>query len=169
MSYKNRYAASKKSSKSKASNPNVTRFNSVIEKIRKIEYWAKYDVQDITKDEDGDAYIVADTLIQEDKIDNSQLRKFYNEALDGYIALTHPSKKDMEKAKTVIAMIVPRAYYARERGNFKDIFLDFIKASCDLSKFRFDNYEKVKDDYKKFIQFFEALVGYHKYLKSIRH
>jgi len=138
-------------------------FLEILKKIEKVDHWSEYDIYELAK-MDGDAYKIAYTIKK--GVETTQLRKFYNEALKGYYALFHPSRRDDIAARTALAMLSPRAHYARQRKTISQEFLDFIKKSTDLSKFRVNNIEEFKKDYERFLQFFEAVVGYHKFFSK---
>ncbi len=153
----------RKEKNTRTSSKDNKEFTQVLNYIEKqLKYWAEYPIDKLAK-VNGHAYIVADT-IRKSKVENSQLRKFYHEAQAGFAALMHPKRKDTEKALTTLAMLVPRAYYAKDRGSISDEFLDFLKAALHVEKFRSKNTREFENDYKRFMEFFEAVVGYHKYL-----
>lgn len=135
----------------------------ILDKIDKLPHWEKYSIDEITQFESGDAYIVANNIVKDRKPQSSQLRKFYDEALSGLAAL---SLKDLEDAKTTLSMLKPRVMYAksREQSLVGITFSEFVKHATNLSKFRYDDVDLFLKDYQKFINFFESVVGYTKYI-----
>ncbi|MHA1401864.1 MAG: type III-A CRISPR-associated protein Csm2 [Candidatus Heimdallarchaeaceae archaeon] len=136
------------------------------ENMEKISYWAQYPIDDFATTK-GDAYKIAEAFCKEsgkDKSKNksSQLRKFY----DATLKVRNKIKTSIDDAKVQLMMVVPRVYYSHSRSLITDAVKDFITYSLDLKKFREDSLENFTADYNRFIQFFEALIGYHYFLKG---
>ena len=147
----------------------LSNFDEVITFIKQeMKYWQFYPSEQFARKE-GDAYIVANEILERQPVvKSSQLRKFYNEAILGFNAMqsTSSSHNDVEYARTILAMLLPRIYYARSRNTINKAFLRFMEAALNLEKFHKD-YSNFRQDYLQFIRFFEAVVGYHNYIETI--
>lgn len=128
----------------------------VTEKIRKMKSLKEYSVEEFSK-EGGDADRVSQEL---QDLTTTQLRRFYSEAKDIERLLDQgKSWKDVEGR---FWRLQPQLAYAV--GREEKIPQDFFKlmVSC-LGKVAVGDEEERKNNYRVFMEFFEAVVAYHRY------
>lgn len=132
-------------------------------KMTNMKNWAEYDINEITK-ENGAAYLIAMEIQKDRKPEPTQLRKYYDEIVRGAMLLKR-NKKDIERVKRIIAMLNPRIKYAHSRKLVGDTFVNYITLATNAQKFR-NTPEEFKEDFERFMNFFEAIVGYYTYLRA---
>ncbi len=137
------------------------------EKMNKYKFWADYPVADFAG-ENADAYKIANAFTKtrsSGQNKSSQLRKFYDAAVRVKSKIYRNDKKSRESARSELLMLVPRVFYSHARGLITDDVKDFFSAALKKEKFRIENGKECKQDYDRFMQFFEAVIGYHRFLK----
>lgn len=89
---------------------------------------------------------------------NTQIRKFFDELAGIKLKLdvSSDSKLDFEKLKPIIFLLASKAAYAKGRRTIGDNLYEFFKTNV----LKIGSYE----DLKLFLLFFEAILGYYKYL-----
>ena len=126
----------------------------VIQKINSLQSLNQLDVKEIAK-EGGYAEQVAKSLKD---LKTTQLRKLFGEIKENERKLNEKDWKDIEAD---FYMIRPNLAYAKARRLVPDDFFKLM--SVCMSKVDSGSDEQKKENYRRFVQFLEAIVAYHKY------
>jgi CRISPR-associated protein Csm2 len=129
----------------------------VIQKINSLQSLNQLDGKEIAK-EGGYADQVAKSLKD---LKTTQLRKLFGEIKENERKLNEKNWKDIEAD---FYMIRPSLAYAKAR---RLVPYDFFKLmSVCMSKVDSGSDEQKKENYRRFVQFLEAIVAYHKYYEG---
>ena len=96
------------------------------------------------------AQSIAQTLVKEG-LTSTQLRRFFHE-IRRLQALTGSTEEEFLKARPYVKMVHSKAAYASRNRDFPSSFYKFLSSNIeDIAS---------REDFDKFIQYFEAVVGY---------
>jgi len=132
-----------------------TEIDKIIQKIKSLQNLSQLDEKDIAK-EGGYAEQVAKEVKKDLK--TTQLRKFFSEIKANERELKEKGWKSIEGR---FYMLRPNLAYAKARKLVPDQFFDLMNA-CMKQVDKGDDEQK-KENYKRFVQFLEAIIAYHKY------
>ena len=117
-------------------------------------------LSDITIDElvaiDGDAYEIAGYAV-DNGMKNTQLRSFF-EAIKKL-----ERNKKWKDIKPELILLKPRIAVRVGRGKVEEGFFKVIVAAMDKIEVK-DNEKETMKNFNVFVEFFEAIIAYHKYL-----
>lgn len=140
----------KKSGKKKV----PSEIKSIINTINKSEMLSKMDIDELI-DIDGFAYEVAGYAV-DNGMKNTQLRSFFD-------AIKKMERnKEWKNIKTEFLLLKPRIAVRVGRGNVEEGFFNVITAAMD--KVEVGDEKDIMENFKVFVEFFEAIIAYHKYL-----
>lgn len=131
-----------------------TEIKEIIQKIGDLQNLSQLDEKDIAK-EGGYAERVAEGV---QNLKTTQLRKFFSEIKANEREL---KEKGWGGIKADFYLMRPNLAYAKARGLVPDHFFKLVDA-CMKQVDKGDENQK-KENYKRFVQFLEAIVAYHKY------
>jgi CRISPR-associated protein Csm2 len=131
-----------------------------IEIIKKLGKLSELDVEKFSK-EGG----YADKYAKGIDIDTTQLRKFFEAVreIDRVLKL----EKNWSKVREKFYLLYPYLAYARGRGLISKDFYELMKTCMDKIDIGTTNEEKIKN-FVRFVQFFEAIVAYHRFYRPRR-
>lgn len=104
--------------------------------------------------EDGWAYKTAKSLLKNNSMNSTQIRKFFTELKE--IEKKLKLEKDLNKCKNEILLLMPQVAYALGRKVVPKGFYNLMSECINLDKI------KEPDDYFAFVRFFTAVVAYSK-------
>lgn len=131
--------------------------NEIIEDIKSCEMLKYLDKEKLFDDENGLAYKVADYYVED--LNTNQLRKFF-EAIR-----TIEKKKKWEDMESDFYLLKPRMAISVGRRHIEKPFFDVINTA--MNKVKVGTPEEKVENFNVFVEFFEAIVAYHKYLEEI--
>jgi CRISPR-associated protein, Csm2 family len=126
----------------------------IIQKIDNLQNLSQLDEKEIAEEE-GYAERVAEEVRN---LKTTQLRKFFSEIKANERELKEKGWKSIEGR---FYMMRPNLAYAKARKLVPDQFFDLMNA-CMKQVDKGDDEQK-KENYKRFVQFLEAIIAYHKY------
>lgn len=128
--------------------------NNIISEINDCEMLSKMDITHLV-DIDGIAYQVAGYAVDTD-MKNTQLRSFFE-------AIKKMERNgDWGDIKPEFILLKPRMAVRVGRGKVEEGFFKVIEAA--MNKIEVGEEEDIKKNFKVFVEFFEAIIAYHKYL-----
>lgn len=128
--------------------------NDIISEINDCEMLSKIDITHLV-DIDGIAYQVAGYAVDYD-MKNTQLRSFFD-------AIKKMERNgDWEDIKPEFILLKPRMAVRVGRGKVEEGFFKVIEAA--MNKIDVGSEEDIEKNFKVFVEFFEAIIAYHKYL-----
>lgn len=129
--------------------------NEVINKIGKYSQLKDIKMQDLVDDKNGFAYKVAE-YSKSENIKTNQLRKFFGaiRKMEG--------ENSWEKIEPKFYLLKPRMAVGVGRKTIKKPFYNVIVAA--MNKVNVGSDEDKLENFKVFVDFFEAIVAYHKFL-----
>ncbi|MFZ2071655.1 MAG: type III-A CRISPR-associated protein Csm2 [Halobacteriota archaeon] len=133
-----------------------TEIEKIIQKIGNLQNLSQLDEKDIAE-EGGYAEQIAKAREVKD-LKTTQLRKFFSEIKVNERKL---KEKGWDGIKADFYMMRPNLAYAKARKLVPDPFFKLINA-CMKQVDKGDDEQK-KENYKRFVQFLEAIIAYHKY------
>jgi CRISPR-associated protein Csm2 len=133
-----------------------TEIDKIIQKIDNLQNLSQLDEKDIAK-EGGYAEQIAEAK-EIKKLKTTQLRKFFSEIKANERELKEKGWKSIEGS---FYMMRPNLAYAKARKLVPEEFFSLMNA-CMKQVDKGDDEQK-KGNYKRFVQFLEAIVAYHKY------
>ena len=131
-----------------------TKIEKIIQKIKSLQNLSQLDEKEIAE-EGGYAEQIAEEVKD---IKTTQLRKFFSEIKKNERELKEKGWKSIEGS---FYMMRPNLAYAKARKLVPDPFFKLMNA-CMKQVDKGDEEQK-KENYKRFVQFLEAIVAYHKY------
>ena len=138
------------------------RVEEIINKIRNLDKFSSYPVKEFAE-EKGDADIIAEVC--RGSLKSAQMRRFFDQSRTIQRDLKYRPgeyETNWEKASPKISMLQPLLRYANARRVIPKDFLQVMIAS--LGKIDVGSNEKDKiDNYFRFMEFFQAIVAYHKF------
>lgn len=140
--------------KSKREKEIPTYINDIVNKINGVKNLSDIKIDDLV-DVDGMAYKVAGYAVDEG-MKNAQLRSFF-EAIKKL-----QRNKDWKDIKPEFILLKPRMAVRVGRNKVKEGFFKVIVAAMD--KIEAENEEDTLKNFNVFVEFFEAIIAYHKYL-----
>ena len=132
-----------------------TEIETIIQKIDNLQNLSQLDEKEIAK-EGGYAEQVAKAVKRDLK--TTQLRKFFSEIKANEREL---KEKGWKGIKAEFYLMRPNLAYAKARNLVPDKFFKLMDV-CMKQVDKGDDEQK-KENYKRFVQFLEAIVAYHKY------
>lgn len=129
--------------------------NEVIKKIGNYNQLKDVNMQDLVDDKNGFAYKVA-KYSKAEKIKTNQLRKFFDaiRKMEG--------KTSWDEIEPEFYLLKPRMAVGVGRKTIKKPFYSVIVAA--MNKVNVGSDEDKLENFKVFVDFFEAIVAYHKFL-----
>ena len=131
--------------------PEIT---NIIDNINKSEMLSKMDIEELI-DIDWYAYEVSGYAVDEG-IKNAQLRSFF-EAIKKM-----QRNKEWKDIKPEFILLKPRIAVRVGRKKVKKGFFDVITAA--MSKVEVGDENEIMENFNVFVEFFEAIIAYHKFL-----
>ncbi|MFX0173064.1 MAG: type III-A CRISPR-associated protein Csm2 [Candidatus Hodarchaeota archaeon] len=129
----------------------------IITKINGLDRLGNYLVKDFAE-QGKDADIIA--KVCQNSLKPSQMRRFFDQARRIQRDITYG--REWLVISPQISMLQPLLYYAKSRRVIPDEFLNIMRASlAKIDKGRNDA-EKI-ENFQRFMEFFQAIVAYHKY------
>lgn len=128
--------------------------NNIISDINSCEMLSKIDIKDLV-DENGIAYKVAGYAV-DTNLKSNQLRNFF-----GFVKKME-RRESWDKIKSDFYLLKPRMAVKVGRNDVPEGFFKVIAISMD--KVDVGSEEEKLVNFKRFIEFFESIVAYHKYL-----
>lgn len=129
----------------------------VIDDIKSCNMLKDLNKEKIFNDDDGLAYVVADYYVND--LNTNQLRKFFEAIRE------MEKKKKWEDMESDFYLLKPRMAVSVGRKHIKKPFFDVINAA--MNKVKVGTSDEKLENFKVFVEFFEAIVAYHKYLEVI--
>jgi len=103
----------------------------------------------------------AERVARDIKLETSQLRKFFNTMKKIERDL---KKKSWREVEGEFYLLEPRIAYATARGHVPQGFYELIKVCMrKVAPRDVEDEQKIKNSFKKFVRFVEAIVAYHRY------
>ncbi len=138
------------------------------EKIKKLANLSELDKKEIAM-ENG----LADNIgkgfkdKKDEQIKSTQLRKFFDEIKD--IERKLKEKENIwENVSDDFHLLRPKLAYANARKLIPNDFFDLLSECMNKVDTETSNNEQKKENYKRFVNFLEAIVAYHKYYTQKR-
>ena len=128
--------------------------NNIADEISSCEMLSKMDIDQLVSI-DGIAYEVAGFAVDRG-MKNTQLRSFF-EAIKKL-----QRNKKWEDIKPEFVLLKPRMAVRVGRGKVEEGFFKVIVSAMD--KIEVDDEEETMKNFNVFVEFFEAIIAYHKYL-----
>lgn len=128
--------------------------NDIVNDINNCEMLSKMDVEQLVTI-DGVAYEVAGYAV-DNGMKNTQLRSFF-EAIKKL-----QRNKKWEDIKPELILLKPRMAVRVGRGKVEEGFFKVISAAMD--KIEVESEQDTMKNFNVFVEFFEAIIAYHKYL-----
>lgn len=132
--------------------------NGVINEIKNCKMLKDIDKRKLFNEEDGFAFIVAKEVNEE--LNTNQLRKFF-----GAIRKME-QKNNWNSMEPEFYLLKPRMAVGVGRGNVPKPFFDVIMAA--MNKVDVGINKDNLDNFKVFVEFFEAIVAYNKFIIEIK-
>lgn len=128
--------------------------NNIITEINSCEMLSNMDMKDLVN-ENGIAYKVAGYAV-DTNLKSNQLRNFF-----GFVKKME-RRNSWDKIESEFYLLKPRMAVKVGRNDISEGFYKVITAAMD--KVDVGNEQEKLDNFKRFIEFFESIVAYHKYL-----
>lgn len=128
--------------------------NNIVDEINNCEMLSKMDIDELVSI-DGIAYEVAGFAVDRG-MKNTQLRSFF-EAIKKL-----QRNKKWKDIKPEFILLKPRMAVRVGRGKVEEGFFKVIVSAMD--KIEVDNEKETMKNFNVFVEFFEAIIAYHKYL-----
>jgi len=90
----------------------------------------------------------------------TQIRKFYDEVIFFYDQVKTADEENFQRLLPFSKMIRAKVYYAKGRDLITPAFQEFIEKCLDEVK--------TKEDFKVFMNFFEAFMGFYRYFEETK-
>lgn len=134
----------------------------IIEDIKKCDMLKNIEIKKLVDVDDGYAYVIAKNLVckKSENLNTNQLRKFFT------VIRKIEQKEKWVDVKSDFYLLKPRIAVSVGRGNVPKPFFDLIIA-C-MNKVDVGSEEEKMDNLDIFIEFFEAIVAYHKYFENLK-
>ena len=128
--------------------------NDIVDTINSCEMLSKMDIDELVAI-DGVAYEIAGYAV-DNGMKNTQLRSFFE------VLKKLQRNKKWEDIKPEFILLKPRMAVRVGRGKVEEGFFKVIIAAMD--KIEVDDEKDTLKNYNAFVEFFEAIIAYHKYL-----
>lgn len=128
--------------------------NDIINDINGCKMLSEMDIDELVAI-DGVAYEVAGYAV-DNGMKNTQLRSFFE------VIKKLQRNKEWKDIKPEFILLKPRMAVRVGRGKVEEGFFKVIVAAMD--KIEVENEKETMQNYKIFVEFFEAIIAYHKYL-----
>lgn len=128
--------------------------NDIIDDINNCKMLSELDIDELVAI-DGVAYEIAGYAV-DNGMKNTQLRSFFE------VIKKLQRNKEWKDIKPEFILLKPRMAVRVGRGKVKEGFFKVIVAAMD--KIEVDSEKETMKNYKVFVEFFEAIIAYHKYL-----
>lgn len=128
--------------------------NNIVREINSCEMLNKMDMKELVN-ENGIAYKVAGYAV-DTNLKANQLRNFF-----GFVKKME-RRNSWDKIESEFYLLKPRMAVKVGRNDISEGFYKVITAAMD--KVDVGNEQEKLDNFKRFIEFFESIVAYHKYL-----
>lgn len=143
-----------RNNRSNNGNEDNSEIKEIIRKINKLEKLSDMD-ESAYADENG----YADKVAKASKgLNSNQIRKFFSVVRE--IDMKH-KKDNWDKIKPEFYLLKPKFAYASGRGNIPKPFYNLMMKT--MSKVDKGNDDEKLENFKTFVNFFEAIVAYHKF------
>lgn len=128
--------------------------NDIVDNINSCEMLSKMDIDELVSI-DGFAYEIAGYAV-DTGMKNTQLRSFFE------VLKKLQRNKKWEDIKPELILLKPRMAVRVGRSKVEEGFFKVIVAAMD--KIEVDDEKDTLKNYNTFVEFFEAIIAYHKYL-----
>ena len=136
-------------------NRNNSEINEVIKKIDSYDKLTDIEIKDLVDKDTGFAYKVAE-FSKNNNLKTNQLRKFFGaiRKMEG--------KNSWDEIEPEFYLLKPRMAVGVGRNHIPKEFYNVIMTA--MNKVNVGSEEEKLDNFKVFVEFFEAIVAYHKFL-----